>query len=90
MPGLTRDSAGAELASNITLIEEGSGRFYSTVSLDMCLTHIKSMQALGDIDDEYSIGGSVYCVSPLAEVNGDSSVSISELTFSGLLDWSAS
>ena len=90
MPGLTRASAGAELASNVTLIEEGNGRFYSTVDLDVCLTQIESMEAIDDGGDRYSVGGSVYCVSPLAEVNGDSSVSLSELTFTGLLDWNAS
>ena len=90
MPALTRESAGAELASNVTLIEEGRGRFYSTADLDVCLTQIESMNALDAAGDRYSISGSVYCVSPLAEVNGDSSISISELTFSGILDWNAS
>jgi hypothetical protein len=29
----------------------------------------------------------MYCIAPLIEVNGDSSVTIDELSFSGLLDW---
>jgi hypothetical protein len=90
MPELTPESAGAELASNVTLIEEGSGRFYSTADLDVCLTQIDAMEALDDGANHYSVTGSVYCVSPLAEVNGDSSISVNELGFSGLLDWSAS
>lgn len=90
MPGLTRGSSGSELASNVTLIEEGRGRFFSTADLDVCLTQIGSLEALDDGGHRFSISGSVYCVSPLAEVNGDSSISLSELAFSGLLDWDAS
>lgn len=90
IPGLTRESAGAELAANVTLIEEGSRRFFSTADLDVCLAQIEAMNALDDIDTRYSVTGSVYCVAPLAEVNGESSVSIDKLRFTGLLDWSAS
>lgn len=90
MPELTRQSAGEELASNVTLIEEGSGRFYSTADLDVCLTQIDTMEALDDGGKRHSVTGNVYCVSPLAEVNGDTSISINELSFTGLLDWSAS
>ncbi len=90
MPELTRASADAELASNITFIEEGGSRFFSTADLDVCITQIGSTEALDDSGDRYSVSGSVYCVSPLAEVNGDSSISLSELSFSGLLDWNAS
>ena len=90
MPELTRDSAGGELASNITLIEEGSGRFYSTADLDVCLTQVDAIEALDKKGNRYSVAGSVYCVSPLAEVNGETSISINELSFTGLFDWSAS
>jgi len=45
--------------------------------------------AIDPLGDLYSIDGRLYCIAPLAEVNGESSLSISELSFSGLLDWSA-
>jgi hypothetical protein len=90
MPELTRESAGGEFASNVTLIEEGNGRFYSTADLDVCLTQIDAMEALDNEGNRYSVTGSVYCVSPLVQVNGDSSISVNELSFAGLLDWSAS
>ena len=90
IPDLQREKMGNELASNVTLIEEGSGRFFSTLDLGNCLTDITALDELDESGDRYSIGGMLYCVAPLAEVNGDSSVSIPELHFSGLIDWSAS
>jgi len=90
IPDLQRGAIGDEYASNVTLIEEGSGRFFSTSDLDNCLTDISAFKALSDNGDRFSIAGVLYCVSPLAEVNGRSSVSIRDLQFSGLIDWSAS
>jgi len=90
IPELTRDSSGTELESNVTLIEEGNGRFFSTPDLNNCLTDITSLVVLGDSSGRYSISGALYCVSPLPEINGKSSVSIPELHFSGLMDWGTS
>ena len=90
IPDLQRGRTGDEFESNVTLIEEGGGRFFSTATLGNCLTNITAVEAVDDSGDRYAITGSVFCVSPLAEVNGSSSVSIPELHFSGLLDWSAS
>ena len=39
---------------------------------------------------QVAVHGAVFCVSPLAEINGDSSISIAELRFSGMLDWGGS
>ncbi len=90
IPDLQRQKTGNEFSSNVTLIEEGRGRFFSTLDLGNCLTDITMLDELDESGDRYSIGGMLYCVAPLAEVNGESSVSISELHFSGLIDWSAS
>ena len=90
IPDLRPAQRGNEYASNVTLIEEGNGRFFSTTDLNNCLTDITTLDALDKNKDRYSVGGVLYCVSPLAEVNGDSSVVIVELHFVGLLDWSAS
>ena len=95
LPDLMRDGTGTELSSNVTLIDESSGRFFSTTDLDNCWTDITSASATGDEGDEgdegdqLNISGIVYCVAPLAEVNGTGSVSISELSFAGSLDWNA-
>lgn len=90
IPDLGREALGNEYRSNVTVIEEGNGRFFSTPDLDNCLTDITKLDALDDGGDSYSPGGLLYCVSPLPEVNGDSSISIPEVRFQGLLDWSSS
>jgi hypothetical protein len=90
IPDLGRDALGSEYRSNVTVIEEGNGRFFSTPNLDNCLADITMLNTLDNGSDSYSLGGLLYCVSPLPEVNGESSVSIPELRFQGLLDWSSS
>jgi hypothetical protein len=90
IPDLGREALGREYRSNVTIIEEGVGRFFSTPDLENCLTDITSLIALDDTGDRFSLGGLIYCVTPLPEVNGESSISIPELRFHGLLDWSSS
>lgn len=90
IPELDRDVATAEFSANVTLIEEGNGRFFSTPDLDNCLADIAAVESLDDSGNRYSISGALYCVVPLPEINGTSSVSIPEMHFTGLLDWSAS
>lgn len=89
IPGLVRDATGIELSSKVTLIDESSGRFFSTWDMDNCWTDITSLERADDSGERFNIDGTLYCVAPLAEVNGDASVSISELDFAGSLDWSA-
>ena len=86
IPALRRGETGTELPTNVTLIEEGSGRFYGTRDTSGCWTDV-TRQAQID-GPRYAIRGTVYCVSPLAELNGGSSISFTELQFSGQLDWS--
>ena len=90
IPDLGREALGREYRSNVTIIEEGVGRFFNTPNLDNCLTDITTLIALDAGGDRYSLGGLLYCVAPLPEVNGDSSISIPELRFHGLLDWNSS
>ncbi len=87
MPGLERGNTARELGSNVTVIEEGSGRFFSTSGLGSCWTDIVEQQSIGDSTDVYFVEGTLYCIAPLAEVNGDSSVTVRELQFGGVLDW---
>ena len=89
MPELERGIKGLELASNVTVIEENSSRFFSTADLESCWTDIETTYALDESGDRFVIDGVLYCISPLPEVNGDASVSIPEMRFSGLLDWTA-
>ncbi len=90
IPDLGREALGKEYRSNVTIIEEGRSRFFSTPDLENCLADITTLTALDDSGDRYSLGGLLYCVSPLPEVNGESSISVPELRFHGLLDWGSS
>jgi hypothetical protein len=85
MPGLERGMTGRELGSNVTVIEEGGGRFFSTTGLGTCWTDVLEQEPLDE--DRYFVAGTLYCIAPLAEVNGDSSVTLRELEFGGYLDW---
>ena len=89
IPDLERGSDAAELPSNVTVIEESTSRFFSTPDLDSCWTDVEVQWPVEDSDSLFRIDGILYCISPLPEVNGDASVSIPELRFSGLLDWGA-
>lgn len=90
IPGFDRDAAGNEFDANVTLIAEGDGRFFSTADLDNCLAEIASVQPIDDSGERFAVSGALYCAKPLPEINGAASVSIPELHFSGLMDWSAS
>lgn len=90
VPGLQPAKTAAELPSNVTVIQEGSGRFFSTSDLDSCWTDINEQSAIDEHAGRFSIDGRLYCISPLAEVNGEASISMSELVFSGLIDWNGS
>ena len=89
MPGLERGATARELGSNVTVIEEGGGRFFSTSGLGNCWTDVLEQQQQDEDADVYFVAGTLYCIAPLAEVNGDSSVTLRELEFGGYLDWGA-
>ncbi len=88
--GIGPDETATELPTNVTIIEEGQGRFFSTADLDSCWTDVERQAAIDADSGRYAIEGTLYCISPLAEVNGSGSVSIPELRFSGLVDWGPS
>ena len=75
LPDYQPGESAAELPSNITLSVEGSGRFFSTSDLQVCFTDI-------DAGEHGIVTGTVYCVAPLGELNGDGSVTLAEMRFS--------
>ena len=88
--GLGPEETAVELPTNVTIIEEGHGRFFSTADLDACWTDIERQVAIDAGSGRYAIDGTLYCIAPLVEVNGSGAVSIPELRFSGLVDWDPS
>jgi hypothetical protein len=91
LPDLQQGRSAAEIPAGVTLIEENEGHFFSTPEPSTCWADIEHQVPLDDaaVDaiPEYRIKGLLYCVSPLAEVNGSRSVTFTDLHFSGRLDW---
>lgn len=87
LPALERGATARELGSNVTVIEEGSGRFFSTAGLGNCWTDVPEHEDPGDGTNLFFVAGTLYCIAPLAELNGDSSVTLRELQFGGFVDW---
>ncbi len=88
LPGLQQGEKASELPTNVTLSEVGTGKFYGTQDTDNCWTDILSQEKIGPEDSvEYRISGVLYCVAPLAELNGSSSISFTDIRFIGQLSW---
>lgn len=88
IPGLRQGGTGKDMPTNVTLMEEGTGRFFSTADTTGCFTDVQRQERIDPENrKDYRITGTVYCVSPLAELNGVSSVSFTELRFTGRVEW---
>ena len=85
LPDLERGVDGRELPANVTLIDEANGRFFGTADVDSCWADVVPQPG-----DPGRLDGRLYCIAPLAEINGDGTVTIAELSFAGIVDWSAS
>ena len=87
LPELEPGKTARELAATITLMEENGGRFYSNQDNEICWSDVTSQRPLGVSGQQYAITGIAYCLAPLAELNGNASVSIRQLRYSGRIDW---
>jgi len=89
LPDLKRGATGPESPTVVTLTVEGSGRFFTTPTLESCWSDIETQELIEDGSDTYDISGTLYCVAPLGEINGDAAISIPEMAFRGIVDWNA-
>ncbi len=88
IPGLTAGETGTELPTNVTLIEEGAGRFFATQDTSGCWTDVERHERIrGEGAPEYRISGILYCVSPLAELNSSASVTLTDMHFASRINW---
>lgn len=87
MPELKRGATGTESPTVVTLTVEGSGRFFSTATPEFCWSDIAAQEPIGDSAALYDISGTLYCISPLGEINGEAAISIPEMEFRGIVDW---
>jgi len=88
LPDLRPGETGRELPTNVTLMEEGTGRFFGTRDAANCWTDIETHEQLQPAGPpDYRISGILYCVSPIAGLDGNSSISFADLTFTGRVTW---
>ncbi len=90
LPDLHPGETGKELPTNVTLMEEGTGRFFGTRDAVNCWTDIETHEQVEPAGSAgYRISGILYCVAPLADLNGNSNISFTDLTFTGHITWGA-
>lgn len=88
LPQLRAGESKSEVAANLTIIEDSAGRFYGSSGSNSCWADIEQEPQAGDpAPAAYIATGRVYCINPLAQVNGNSSVRLDELKFSAAADW---
>ena len=88
LPDLIEGETAKEIPTNVTLLEEGTGHFFGTGDATNCWTDVDKHEQLQEFESPtYRISGILYCVAPLAELNGSSSISFADLKFTGRLDW---
>ena len=88
LPDLVEGETASELPTNVTLMEDGGGQFFGTRDAVNCWTDIDLHEPVQPAaSSTYRIGGVLYCVAPLADLNGTASISFADLRFTGRLDW---
>ena len=85
MPSLERGEPMQAVPSNVTVIEEGRGRFFSAAGLETCWTDVGAQTEIDE--SNVQVEGVLYCISPLPEIGGESSVTLDEIEFVGRLGW---
>jgi len=88
LPALDAGATGDGFDSNVTITVEDSGRFFSTPNLDTCWTDVATNEPVSDQAGGFNVVGSLSCVGPLGEINGDAFVDVRDLRFSGVASWS--
>ena len=88
LPDLVEGQTATELPTNVTLMEEGTGRFFGTRDTANCWTDIETHERMSpEKSSDYRISGILYCVAPIAGLDGNSSISFADLTFTGRVTW---
>lgn len=87
-PELRRGQHSLETPANVTVTVEGTGRFFSTPGLESCWTEIDAQDPVPEHSGQYSMHGTLVCIAPLGEVNGEATLSIPSMTFATIVQWS--
>lgn len=89
LPELGAGQTGTGFDSVVTLMVEGSARFFSTPKLGACWADIDTNAPLAEPGGSHVVAGTLDCVAPLGEFNGDAYVDLRDVRFSGIGDWNA-
>jgi hypothetical protein len=84
--GLSESSSGHGLPANVTIIEEGLARIYSTQGDDKCTLDDVKQQLITPWRKEsrtYRVSGRGFCIQPARAVGGDATVLMSTFDFVG-------
>jgi hypothetical protein len=75
-----------ELEANVTIIDQVSGKLYSTQEQPRCWTRLTTQLRLtGTIEESWRLDGRLYCASALAALAGPGSVTLDEIEYSSLM-----
>lgn len=80
------EDKGTGIRTTVTLIDEGTQRFFSTGGQNSCFTDIDAH----DYDVALNLSrvkGIVWCTAAIPQVNGERSVRLTEMRFDGLVQW---
>ena len=85
--GAISDLTTSERLANVTVIDESSGRFFSSGGQERCWTTVASVDDDGRL---LRIAGRVYCTGSLPSVSDSGSVTLRDFRYSGRLSVDAS
>ncbi len=75
-----------ELEANVTIIDQVSGKFYSTQEQPRCWTRLTTQLRLtGTIEESWRLDGHLYCAGALAALAGPGSVTLDKIEYSSLM-----
>lgn len=86
---LPRLGVGESLRTTLTIIDEENSRFFSSGDRDNCFSDISAHTAVADSADTI-ISGTLSCTAALPQINAEQSVRLTDLFFSGRVQWPGS
>jgi hypothetical protein len=91
IPGLREGLAGKNLPVNLTIIREGTGKFYGTRGDDKCMIEQLDQTAIAGIPQRnrsYRVTARGFCSQPARAITGEGAVLVSRFDFTGRIDFS--
>jgi hypothetical protein len=83
--GRLEDMVGAERPANITVIDEGTGRFFSSGGPGRCWVRVAAITPLPARRAGQRVEGLAFCVGALPSMSDRGSVTLGDLAFAGIV-----